>query len=60
MRLWLLMIGLLIIGMIAPFYAATAGDVVGLYSDTTTQVVIWAVLPVVLIVFVYMMLFYEG
>jgi len=59
MRLWLLLVGLLIIGLIAPFFAVTTGEVVGLYSDTATQVVIYAMIPILVFVFVYMMLFYD-
>jgi hypothetical protein len=57
MRLLLLLVGLLIFGLIAPFFAVTTGEVSGLYSDTTTQIVIFAALPILVLVFVYFMLF---
>ena len=59
--LWLLMVGLLLIGLAAPFVADISMQTTGLYSDQAdmTKVVIWMMLPVLVLLFVYFSLFYN-
>jgi len=59
MRMWFLLIGLLLIGLASPFFAAITTSVVPLYSDPATHIVIFAMFPLMLFLFVFFTLFRE-
>lgn len=52
MRVWRLFMGLLIIGLISPFWGSLAALVVPSFSDGVTQAVIWASLPILAVLWV--------
>jgi hypothetical protein len=57
MRLWRLMMGILIIGLIAPVYGSITGVVAPLFSDSVTTMLVYAGLALILFIFVYLELF---
>jgi len=57
MRMWFLLIGLLMLGLAAPFVASIVTSMVPLYTDPASQIVIFAALPIVLFLFVFFTLF---
>ncbi|UCD07737.1 MAG: hypothetical protein JSW41_02075 [Candidatus Aenigmatarchaeota archaeon] len=58
--MWVLLIGLLMIGLVAMPFAMIAGEVIPLFSDPASQIVIFAALPIFTILFVYVVLFSGG
>jgi len=57
MRMWMLLIGLLMLGLSAPFFANVASGVVGQYTDPASQIIIFATLPLMVILFAFFTLF---
>jgi len=57
MRMWLLLIGLLMIGLAAPVIVGITEPVIPLFSDVTSQFIVYAVLPVITILFAFVILF---
>jgi hypothetical protein len=58
-QLWLLLVALLIIGLAAPFVSQISAAVTTDYSDTASQIAIWLMLPVLVILVAYFGLFYD-
>ena len=59
MRMWILAIGLLIIGLISPLFAGVIGDTVGMYSDPVTQIILYAMIPVFVFLYAFVKLFFS-
>lgn len=57
MRLWILAIGLLMIGLMAPLFSGVVSAVVSSYNDVTVQIILWVMLPAFVILYSYMRLF---
>ena len=57
MRLWILMIGLMILGLISPFFAGVVSNTANMYNDPFAQMILWAMLPIFVFIYAFMRLF---
>lgn len=57
MRIWILFINLLMVGLIAPAWVGIMGGVVGQFSDSVTQIIVWAGPAIYVIISSYVIMF---